>query len=74
MKFVENIHVMRESLLKVKSSALNPSEGIHWLQNLDASRWMEYIGLLLASSVQIAKLIIYGSSVVVHCSDGKQTL
>ncbi|KAK1797062.1 hypothetical protein P4O66_008459 [Electrophorus voltai] len=77
---IPNIHVMRESLRKLKEVVYPTIDEPHWHSGIDATRWLEYIRLnrlrlrvqlLLAGAVRIAdKLESSKSSVVVHCSDG----
>ncbi|XP_076130407.1 myotubularin-related protein 1b [Alosa pseudoharengus] len=68
---IPNIHVMRESLRKLKEVVYPAIDEAHWLSAVDATHWLEYIRLLLAGSVRIADRLESGkTSVVVHCSDG----
>ncbi|KAM9501380.1 myotubularin-related protein 1a isoform 2-T2 [Clarias gariepinus] len=68
---IPNIHVMRESLRKLKEVVYPTIDELHWHSGIDATHWLEYIRLLLAGAVRIAdKVECSKSSVVVHCSDG----
>ncbi|XP_041926775.1 myotubularin-related protein 1a isoform X2 [Alosa sapidissima] len=68
---IPNIHVMRESLRKLKEVVYPTIDDQHWLSTIDGTHWLEYIRLLLAGAVRIADKLESGkSSVVVHCSDG----
>ncbi|XP_026990157.1 myotubularin-related protein 1a isoform X3 [Tachysurus fulvidraco] len=68
---IPNIHVMRESLRKLKDVVYPTIDEPHWHSAIDATHWLEYIRLLLAGAVRIAdKAECSKSSVVVHCSDG----
>ncbi|KAI1898880.1 hypothetical protein AGOR_G00076960 [Albula goreensis] len=68
---IPNIHVMRESLRKLKEVVYPTIDEAHWLSAVDATHWLEYIRLLLAGAVRIADKLESGkTSVVVHCSDG----
>nr|XP_055193799.1 myotubularin-related protein 1 isoform X3 [Nyctereutes procyonoides] len=68
---IHNIHVMRESLRKLKEIAYPSVDEARWLSNVDGTHWLEYIRTLLAGAVRIADKIESGkTSVVVHCSDG----
>ncbi|XP_072562721.1 myotubularin-related protein 1b isoform X2 [Paramormyrops kingsleyae] len=68
---IPNIHVMRESLRKVKEAVYPSIDEAHWLSAIDSTHWLEYIRLLLAGAVRIADKLESGkTSVVVHCSDG----
>lgn len=68
---IHNIHVMRESLRKLKEIVYPSIDEPRWLSNVDGTHWLEYIRVLLAGAVRIADKIESGkTSVVVHCSDG----
>ncbi|XP_062868259.1 myotubularin-related protein 1b isoform X2 [Trichomycterus rosablanca] len=68
---IPNMHVMRESLRKLKEVVYPAIDEQRWFSSVDATHWLEYIRLLLAGAVRIADRIESGkSSVVVHCSDG----
>uniref|UniRef100_A0A673LBH0 Phosphatidylinositol-3,5-bisphosphate 3-phosphatase MTMR2 n=1 Tax=Sinocyclocheilus rhinocerous TaxID=307959 RepID=A0A673LBH0_9TELE len=68
---IHNIHVMRESLRKLKEVVYPNIEDSHWLSNLESTHWLEHIKLILAGSLRIADKVESGkTSVVVHCSDG----
>uniref|UniRef100_A0A5F8GRV9 Myotubularin related protein 1 n=1 Tax=Monodelphis domestica TaxID=13616 RepID=A0A5F8GRV9_MONDO len=68
---IHNIHVMRESLRKLKEIVYPSIDETKWLSNVDATHWLEYIRMLLAGAVRIADKIESGkTSVVIHCSDG----
>ncbi|XP_064184527.1 myotubularin-related protein 1a isoform X2 [Anguilla rostrata] len=68
---IPNMHVMRESLRKLKEVVYPTIDEAHWLSSVDSTHWLEYIRLLLAGAVRIADKLESGkTSVVVHCSDG----
>uniref|UniRef100_A0AAR2L7M0 phosphatidylinositol-3,5-bisphosphate 3-phosphatase n=1 Tax=Pygocentrus nattereri TaxID=42514 RepID=A0AAR2L7M0_PYGNA len=68
---IPNIHVMRESLRKLKEVVYPAIDEQRWFSSIDATHWLEYTRLLLAGAVKIADRIESGkTSVVVHCSDG----
>ncbi|XP_059507328.1 myotubularin-related protein 1b isoform X8 [Stegostoma tigrinum] len=68
---IHNIHVMRESLRKLKDVVYPVIDEAKWLSNIDSTHWLEYIRILLAGAVRIAdKVESAKTSVVVHCSDG----
>uniref|UniRef100_A0A4W3IV99 Myotubularin related protein 1b n=1 Tax=Callorhinchus milii TaxID=7868 RepID=A0A4W3IV99_CALMI len=68
---IHNIHVMRESLRKLKDFVYPVIDEAKWLSNIDTTHWLEYIRILLAGAVRIAdKIESAKTSVVVHCSDG----
>uniref|UniRef100_A0A6I8NY38 phosphatidylinositol-3,5-bisphosphate 3-phosphatase n=2 Tax=Ornithorhynchus anatinus TaxID=9258 RepID=A0A6I8NY38_ORNAN len=68
---IHNIHVMRESLRKLREIVYPAIKEPLWLYRVDGTHWLEYIRMLLAGAVRIADKIESGkTSVVVHCSDG----
>ncbi|XP_078121880.1 phosphatidylinositol-3,5-bisphosphate 3-phosphatase MTMR2 isoform X2 [Sander vitreus] len=68
---IHNIHVMRESLRKLKDVVYPNIEDSHWLSNLESTHWLEHIKLIMAGALRIADKVESGkTSVVVHCSDG----
>ncbi|KAM6949420.1 myotubularin [Aplochiton taeniatus] len=67
---IHNIHVMRESLRKLKEIVYPNVEEAHWLSSLESTHWLEHIKLVLAGAIQVADRVSSGSSVVIHCSDG----
>uniref|UniRef100_A0A670KD67 phosphatidylinositol-3,5-bisphosphate 3-phosphatase n=1 Tax=Podarcis muralis TaxID=64176 RepID=A0A670KD67_PODMU len=68
---IPNIHVMRESLRKLKEIVYPTIDESRWLSNVESTHWLEYIRMLLSGAVRIADKIESGkTSVVVHCSDG----
>ncbi|XP_072040453.1 phosphatidylinositol-3,5-bisphosphate 3-phosphatase MTMR2-like isoform X2 [Amphiura filiformis] len=68
---IHNIHVMRESLRKLKDICYPSIDDNHWLSNLEATHWLEHVKTVLAGAVRIADRIEgQKTSVVIHCSDG----
>ncbi|XP_056298404.1 myotubularin-related protein 1a isoform X2 [Pseudoliparis swirei] len=68
---IPNIHVMRESLRKMKDVVYPTIDEARWHSAIDQTHWLEYIRLLLAGAAKIADKLESGkTSVVVHCSDG----
>ncbi|PIK60521.1 putative myotubularin-related protein 2 isoform X1 [Apostichopus japonicus] len=68
---IHNIHVMRESLRKLKDICYPTVDDAHWLSNLESTHWLEHIKVVLAGAVRIAYIVDnQKTSVVVHCSDG----
>uniref|UniRef100_A0A665V1L8 phosphatidylinositol-3,5-bisphosphate 3-phosphatase n=1 Tax=Echeneis naucrates TaxID=173247 RepID=A0A665V1L8_ECHNA len=68
---IPNIHVMRESLRKLKDVVYPTIDDAHWHSAIDQTHWLEYIRLLLAAAAKIADKLESGkTSVVIHCSDG----
>lgn len=67
---IQNIHVMRESLKKLKDIVYPNVEESHWLSSLESTHWLEHIKLVLSGAIQVADKVSTGHSVLVHCSDG----
>ncbi|KAH8405111.1 hypothetical protein KR222_001714 [Zaprionus bogoriensis] len=68
---IHNIHVMRESLRKVKEACYPTTDDTKWLTAIDSTLWLKHIRCILAGAVRIVdKLETMSTSVVVHCSDG----
>ncbi|XP_042895008.1 phosphatidylinositol-3,5-bisphosphate 3-phosphatase MTMR2 [Parasteatoda tepidariorum] len=68
---IHNIHVMRESLRKLKEVCFPSIDENHWLSSIESTHWLEHIRLIMAGAFRIAdKLENNKTSVVVHCSDG----
>ncbi|XP_054914641.1 myotubularin isoform X1 [Poeciliopsis prolifica] len=67
---IQNIHVMRESLKKLKDIVYPNVEESHWLSSLESTHWLEHIKLVLSGAIQVADKVSSGNSVLVHCSDG----
>ncbi|KAH1028043.1 myotubularin-related protein 8 isoform X2 [Dendroctonus ponderosae] len=68
---VENIHVMRNSLLKVVETCEQKNPTMNsFLSGLESSGWVRHIKSILDTSLFIAEALEEGISVVVHCSDG----
>ncbi|XP_011189334.2 myotubularin-related protein 2 [Zeugodacus cucurbitae] len=68
---IHNIHVMRESLRKVKEACYPTIDDSKWLSAIDGTLWLKHIKCILAGAVRIVdKVETMSTSVVVHCSDG----
>ena len=68
---IHNIHVMRESLRKVKDMCFPLIDDQRWLSNVDNTQWLHHLHCILSGAVKIVdKLENSKTSVVVHCSDG----
>ncbi|CAD5115634.1 DgyrCDS4591 [Dimorphilus gyrociliatus] len=66
---IDNIHVMRESLRKLKEacSSDNPT---NFMSEVENSKWLEHIKRILRAANTVVDRINNKSSVLVHCSDG----
>ncbi|AWU74573.1 hypothetical protein CAS74_004806 [Pichia kudriavzevii] len=73
---IENIHVMRESLNKVKGvlkdgDVNQPGQDLLEMEALTRSGWLDHIKALLRATDLLTKYLVFdGVHLVVHCSDG----
>lgn len=68
---IHNIHVMRESLRKVKEMCFPVIDEMRWQSNIEDSQWLHHLHCILKGAVKIVEKIQHDKiSVVVHCSDG----
>lgn len=70
---VDNLHVMRDSLFKVRDALRHSDVGDEPPNphSLDRSQWLKHIALLVESSRTVVQQVYFKCShVVVHCSDG----
>ena len=72
---IENIHVMRDSLNKVKMLIKNSDvDGCNVSidkEQLLKSGWMDHVGRLLkATDLLVKSIVLDGNHLIVHCSDG----
>ncbi|XP_060594323.1 myotubularin-related protein 2-like [Ruditapes philippinarum] len=68
---IHNIHVMRESLRKLKDVVFPTIDDSKWLSNIESTHWLDHIKQILAGAVKVAdKVENNKTSVLVHCSDG----
>ncbi|KAL1491072.1 hypothetical protein ABEB36_011725 [Hypothenemus hampei] len=68
---IPNIHVMRESLRKLKELCYPNIDETKWLSGLESTYWLKHIKCILAGAVRIVdKVENHKTSVLVHCSDG----
>ncbi|KAK5644181.1 hypothetical protein RI129_008026 [Pyrocoelia pectoralis] len=68
---VENIHVMRNSLMKIVETCEQKNPTMNsFLSGLESSGWLKHIKSILDTSWFIAQALEDNINVVVHCSDG----
>ncbi|XKL68031.1 hypothetical protein PGB90_003522 [Kerria lacca] len=68
---IHNIHVMRESLRKLKELCFPVIDEMKWLSGLESTYWLKHIRCILAGAGRITdKVENHKTSVLVHCSDG----
>ncbi|PRD25968.1 UNVERIFIED_CONTAM: Myotubularin-related protein 2 [Trichonephila clavipes] len=68
---IHNIHVMRESLRKLREVTFPSIDENNWLSSVDSTHWLEHIRFILTGALRIAhKVESCKTTCVVHCSDG----
>lgn len=67
---IDNIHTMRDSLYRMFQLCMGIQSDHKWLSNLEYTRWMDHLSLVLSTAVKAVELVDQGSSILVHCSDG----
>ncbi|VDN03505.1 unnamed protein product [Thelazia callipaeda] len=68
---IQNIHVVRESLRKLKDMSFPRVDEKNWFRMLDDTKWLSHIQTILDGATQIAREVEDNkASVLVHCSDG----
>lgn len=67
---IENIHVMRNSLAKLRDAVHKP-ESTKFAAEVDDSGWLVHQSLVINSALRIVDLVHeQDTSVLIHCSDG----
>ncbi|PIO77836.1 hypothetical protein TELCIR_00015 [Teladorsagia circumcincta] len=68
---IHNIHVVRESLRKLKDCLFPRVDEKNYLKLLDESKWLNHIQSIIEGAAQIVSEVERNrNSVLVHCSDG----
>ncbi|ETN86301.1 hypothetical protein NECAME_06007 [Necator americanus] len=68
---IHNIHVVRESLRKLKDCLFPRVDEKNYLKLVDESKWLTHIQSIIEGAVQIVSEVERNrNSVLVHCSDG----
>ena len=68
---IGNIHMVSDSLRKLRELCYPTVDDAHWMSNLEGTRWLEHLRMLLGAAVRIVDLMDRCSvSVFIHCSDG----
>ncbi|XP_019871397.1 myotubularin-related protein 2 [Aethina tumida] len=68
---IHNIHVMRESLRKLKELCYPIIDETKWLSGVESTYWLKHIKCILTGAVRIVDRVEnHKTSVLVHCSDG----
>lgn len=66
---IPNIHTMRDSMNKIYQLCQS-GEDDRWFVKIEATKWMEYIHLILVGSQRIVNLMEEGYPILIHCSVG----
>lgn len=56
---IHNIHVMRESLRKLKELCFPNIEETRWLSGIESTYWLKHIKCILAGAVRIVDKVIW---------------
>ncbi|CAD5209179.1 unnamed protein product [Bursaphelenchus xylophilus] len=68
---IENIHVVRDSLKKVKDACFPKIDHKNFYKLIDESKWLYHLQTILHGARLCAQdVLIHRKSVLVHCSDG----
>ncbi|CAG0913239.1 unnamed protein product [Notodromas monacha] len=68
---IHNIHVMRESLRKVKDMVFPWIDESRYLAELAATSWLEHVKCVMSGAVRVVERVHSGRcSCIIHCSDG----
>lgn len=55
---IHNIHVMRESLRKLKEICFPANDDQKWLSAIDSTLWLKHVKCILAGAVRIVDKVI----------------
>ncbi|XGW27822.1 hypothetical protein V3C99_007982 [Haemonchus contortus] len=67
---IENIHVMRNSQMKLLEACTKCRTLTDYYKTLESSGWLKHIRVIIECGVFLADSLAKGISCVVHCSDG----
>ena len=67
---IHNIHVMRDSLAKVRDLCYPATSDRDWLGLLDGSNWLRHLRAVMRGATRMVDALERGRSILVHCSDG----
>lgn len=56
---IHNIHVMRESLRKLKEICFPANDDQKWLSAIDSTLWLKHVKCILAGAVRIVDKVIW---------------
>nr|CAD2135373.1 unnamed protein product [Meloidogyne enterolobii] len=68
---IQNIHVVRESLKKLKDACFPRIRQKRFQQTLEETKWLAHLQTILdAGALAAREIYLHKNSVLVHCSDG----
>lgn len=68
---IQNIHVVRESLKKLKDACFPRIRQKRFQQTLEETKWLAHLQTILdAAALAAREIYLHKNSVLVHCSDG----
>eukprot|EP00052_Salpingoeca_macrocollata_P007967 m.63579 g.63579 ORF g.63579 m.63579 type:complete len:582 (-) comp16366_c1_seq1:46-1791(-) len=67
---IHNIHVMRDSLKRLRDMCASLDDDGHWYMQLHKTEWLKHAKTILTGANTIATEVASGNSVLIHCSDG----
>jgi len=67
---IHNIHVMRESLRKVKELCFPTVDDKKLFANIDNTQWLVHLSTIMTGVLKVVQKIKTHTSVIIHCSDG----
>ncbi|XP_048482408.1 myotubularin-related protein 4 isoform X3 [Plutella xylostella] len=65
-----NIHHVRRSFQQLRALVAEPADQANWHSNLERTLWLQYISGLGRAAGLVARAVLNGRPVLVHCSDG----
>ena len=67
---IENIHVMRDAVNKLRDLCLSTSNISQYLTAVDNTLCLTHLKFILDGAMDIVRIVEAGGAVLVHCSDG----
>ncbi|XP_026333102.1 myotubularin-related protein 4 isoform X2 [Hyposmocoma kahamanoa] len=65
-----NIHHVRRSFQQIRALAAESSDQTNWHSNLERTLWLQYVSGVCRAACVVARAVLAGRPVLVHCSDG----
>ena len=70
---IHNIHVMRESLRKVRDICFPVIDDAHWLSNIDNTQWLQHLHAIIQGAAKIAGYKTFFCHWALDCTAGLET-